>query len=329
MYIEGFMFDIAIIGEVMLEFSPAKGKNYALGISGDTYNSACTLVGLGINVTYITSLGVGQPAELIRRDAALRQVKLLEPEAIVDKSPGLYIINNDEAGERCFNYWRDDSAAKALLNNEDLLFPLLTKIKDHDYIYFSGITLAVMSESCRSMLKHFMIDYRKQGGNVIFDPNYRPKLWLDLATATSAINEIGSYVDIYLPGFEEEEVLFGCTSPVDSIERLTALGINEVVIKNGPENCLLMSNNNVESIAVTPSTNVIDTTGAGDTFNGGYIGARLTGLTPKNAIDFALKAARQILSIKGGVLEEAQLVQLKSNLDRIINTKNNAKVSLS
>jgi len=314
------MTDIAIIGEVMLELSPLSGKNFTLGISGDTYNSACTLAGLDINTTYITSLGEGQSAELIRQDARQRQMHLLEPKAVINKFPGLYMITNDETGERFFDYWRSDSAAKALFNNEDLLLPLLKEIENHDYIYLSGITLALMSESSRMMFKEFLSDYREQGGKVIFDPNYRPKLWPNITTAIKAITDIQSVVDIYLPGYEEEEILYTISSVDEAVKRLFTIKTNEIVIKNGPENCLLITNQQVENIKITPSKNVIDTTGAGDTFNGGYIGGRLTGLTPQNAIEFAARAAGQVLTIKGGVLQTTQLTTLKENLNSMLNS---------
>jgi 2-dehydro-3-deoxygluconokinase len=318
-----FMIDIAVLGEVMLEFSLISEKNYTLGISGDTYNSACTLTGLDINVTYITSLGEGRPAEFIRQDAQHRGVRILEPETTLQKSAGLYMINNDEAGERFFNYWREDSAAKALFSNKHLLFPLLKKIIKHDYIYFSGITLSLINESCRPMFIQFLKDYRNIGGKVIFDPNYRPKLWFNQTNAVEAISEILPHVDIYLPGYEEEEILFGCASPNDATKRLLAIGISEVVIKNGSKSCLVICRSCVNCIEITPSTDIEDTTGAGDTFNGGYIGARLKGLTPSDAVSFASKAASQILSIKGGVLPVSQLFMLNQNLTEIIQNQQN------
>jgi 2-dehydro-3-deoxygluconokinase len=317
------MADIAIIGEVMLELSPLSEKNFALGVSGDTYNSACTLAGLGINTTYITSLGYGKSANIVRHDADQRGVHLLEPKTVINKSPGLYMINNDATGERFFDYWRSDSAASYLFNNEDLLVPMLKQIENHNYIYLSGITLALMSESCRSKLYLFLMDYRKQGGKVIFDPNYRPKLWPGKATALKAINEILMYVDIYLPGFEEEEILFNAKSADDVTQRLLTIEADEIVIKNGPQNCLLLTNNQMKNIEITPSTDVVDTTGAGDTFNGGYIGARLSGLSAIDSIKFAAKAASQILRIKGGVLQSAQLSALKESLDHITNSTEN------
>ncbi|MDX2369480.1 MAG: sugar kinase [Colwellia sp.] len=314
------MADIAIIGEVMLELSPLSKKNFALGISGDTYNSACTLAGLGINTTYITSLGDGQSAKAVRHDAVQRGVHLLEPKATINKSPGIYMINNDATGERFFDYWRSDSAASYLFNNEDLLLPLLKQVENHDYIYLSGITLALMSESCRSKLHRFLIGYRNQGGKVIFDPNYRPQLWSDKTTAKQAIDEMLMYVDVYLPGFEEEEILFNSTSLDDATRRLLTIEANEVVIKNGPENCLLITRGEVERVEITPSTDVVDTTGAGDNFNGGYIGARLSDIPAIDAIKFAAKAASQILMIRGGVLQTEQLLMLKENLNRLMNS---------
>ncbi|GAB56615.1 2-dehydro-3-deoxygluconokinase [Glaciecola punicea ACAM 611] len=317
------MTNIAILGEVMLEFSSTSERNYVLGISGDTYNTACTLAGLNISVTYITSLGEGQPAAIIRQDAQQRNVQILEPNSAFNKSAGLYIVYNDKDGERSFNYWRDDSAAKALFNNQDLLLPLLNQVKNHDYLYFSGITLALINTSNASIFIRFLEHYRQLGGKVIFDPNYRPSLWLNQAAATQAIKGILPHVDIYLPGYEEEEILFACTSSKDIFERLLAIDISETVIKNGSRNCSIIYNHCLTTVSITPSKNVIDTTGAGDTFNGGYIGARLAGLTPYDAVNFAAKAASQILLIKGGGLSTPHLSKLNKHLQIIQQQQSN------
>ena len=112
------------------------------------------------------------------------------------------------------------------------------------------------------------------------------------------------------------------TSVEMAAEQLKHSGINEVVMKNGSETCYLIDNNAIEQIKIIPAKMVLDTTGAGDTFNGGYIGARCLGISPVDAISFAASAATHILTIRGGVLPQTQLDELKISIKSIAHHSN-------
>lgn len=312
------MTDIAIIGEVMVELASLGDKKYSLGAAGDTYNTACTLQGLGIDVVYLTSIGTGQAANAIREHAAEYEVGLLEPADEPSRSPGLYMITNDDSGERSFDYWRNDSAAKALFSDSKALSALLQQVVKVGYCYFSGITLAIMSSECRALLLDYLAWYRRKGGKVIFDPNYRPALWDTQDMAANEMSVFRQQVDIYLPGFEEEERLFGATSVTSAAIQLMDAGVNEGVIKNGAESCTLVSRKTINQIRITPARSVLDTTGAGDSFNGGYIGARISGLKPDAAVTFAAVVAAKVLAVRGGVLQQKQMSGLKTQLLNIL-----------
>lgn len=308
------MTDIAIIGEVMMEFTSIGDKKYILGAAGDTYNTACTLQGLGVDVVYVTSLGFSSAADAIREHAVEHQLSLLEPEVQSELSPGLYMISTDVSGERSFDYWRNESAAKALFSDSAHLRLLLEQISPVPYCYISGITLALMNAECRLQLLDFLLNYRKLGGKFIFDPNYRPALWPDKTSAVREISVFKAHVDIYLPGFEEEQQLYGASSVTEAAIALMDAGLGEVVIKNGPESCTLVSKRTINQVSIAPSKLVVDTTGAGDTFNGAYMGARFSGFEPELAVRFAAQAAAKVIAVRGGVLPVRKIAKLKELL---------------
>ena len=301
------MSDIVILGEVMIELAPLAEQHYVLGTAGDTYNTACTLQGLGLDVSYVTALGAGRQADRIRAAAAAQSLSLVEPPMDAQRAPGLYIISTDSSGERSFEYWRRDSAASALLKQPDSLMALLEPLQATPCFYFTGITLALMNTDSRRALQAFLCAYRKSGGTVIFDPNYRPALWSSPDEAAQAISAVQTEVDIYLPGLEEEEALFGYSNITEATTALLAATAREVVIKNGAASCTLVANGRARDIAITPAREVVDTTGAGDTFNGAYIAARLRQCEAVDAIAFASRAAGEVLRVKGAVLDSAQL----------------------
>jgi 2-dehydro-3-deoxygluconokinase len=308
------MSDIVILGEVMIELAPLGEQRYALGTAGDTYNTACTLQGLGVSAAYVTALGAGAQADRIRSHAASQQLTLAEPDIDTARHPGLYMISTDETGERSFEYWRKDSAASALFKQPSTLLALLEPLKAVPYLYFTGITLALMNDASRQVLLTFLREYRHLGGTVIFDPNFRPALWSGTTEAAAAIGQVQALTDIYLPGFEEEETLFGFTSIDEAAHALLAGSAREVVLKNGAQTCTLIADSTVREVGIEPAQEVLDTTGAGDTFNGAYIAARLAGIAPVDAISFAGRTASEVLRVKGGLLPPAQLQQVKALL---------------
>jgi 2-dehydro-3-deoxygluconokinase len=81
-------------------------------------------------------------------------------------------------------------------------------------------------------------------------------------------------VDIALPTYDDEAVLWGDPSPEATVERLQAFGIPEIVVKNGPNSALVAAGGRSEFIPVPEVVVPVDTTAAGDSFNAAYIAAR-------------------------------------------------------
>ncbi len=308
------MTDIVILGEVMIELAPLDDNRYALGAAGDTYNTACTLQGLGLDVSYLTALGSGRQAQSIRTHAAAQGLTLAEPAIDPRRRPGLYLISTDSGGERSFEYWRSDSAASALFKQPDTLKALLESVQQVPCLYITGITLALMNAAGRQVFLAFLDSYQGRGGTVFFDPNYRPALWSGAAEAARAIGQLQARADIYLPGFEEEHSLFGFASVAEAAKARLAGTAREVVLKNGPNACTLVAAGAITEVGIEPAREIVDTTGAGDTFNGAYIAARLSNIAPLQAIAFAGRAAAEVLRVKGGLLRSDQLRQLKTFL---------------
>ncbi len=106
--------------------------------------------------------------------------------------------------------------------------------------------------------------------------------------------------DIALPTFPDEQALFGDKDAAACADRLAALGVKEIVVKDGTEPALVVSGD--ESVSV-PSVvaQAVDTTGAGDSFNGAYLAARLNGLAPVDAARKAHLVAARVVEIRGAL----------------------------
>src|SRR5918912_3153183 len=151
-------------------------------------------------------------------------------------------------------------------------------------IYFSGITLSLYSNTGLGRFLATVEMARKQGAKVAFDGNFRPRGWKgDLQRTRTVFMEALKRVDIALPTFDDEAVLWGDPSPDATVERMQAFGIGEIVVKNGPNSALVASGAQREFVPVPEVVVPIDTTAAGDSFNAAYIAARLSGQRPTDA----------------------------------------------
>ena len=81
-------------------------------------------------------------------------------------------------------------------------------------------------------------------------------------------------------------------------------GVNELVIKNGEQGILVVVNGETSKFAITPVKNVVDTTSAGDSFNGVYLGARIKGVSVSDSIALASKAAGFVIQHKGAIVDK-------------------------
>lgn len=309
---------IACIGEVMIELSPAHqpapqqaAKFKALGFAGDTYNTAITLSRLGVKTAYITRLGQDVYSDEIASILVDEGISTGGIARSATRTPGLYLIENTDDGERSFSYWRDRSAARELFEDETEATTVEKYWNQCEWLYFSGITLAILSDKGRDNFISALKRFRARGGKLAYDSNYRPRLWPSVEAAQKANDDALAISDIALLTLEDEAALWpnSVTDLQSAHERLKAFNISEIVFKRGAEDVVIYTNDETLRYEVKPIKNVVDTTAAGDTFNAGYLAARVKGLNPLIAAERAAKCAGIIIQYPGGVLERSIFLQ--------------------
>ncbi|TIU81750.1 MAG: sugar kinase, partial [Mesorhizobium sp.] len=127
-----------------------------------------------------------------------------------------------------------------------------------------------------------------------------PRLWPSREAAQAAILEALAVADIALPTFPDEQMLFGDPTPQATAERLGKL-TGEVVVKNGEQPALIALNGASQTVDAVHVATPVDTTGAGDSFNGGYLAARLAGHAPADAARRAHKVAAAVVQVRGAL----------------------------
>jgi 2-dehydro-3-deoxygluconokinase len=251
-----------------------------MGYGGDTVNTAVHLARAGHDVAYLTAMGSDPFSDDLvnvewRGEGLDTSLVLRDPA----RGAGLYAITTDADGERSFTYWRDNSAARNMFSLPGIE-AALAAAERADLIVYSLITLAILRPEARQQLYALCQRVRATGGRVAFDGNYRPLLWASAEEARSARNQAIACADIGLPTLEDETLLSGETNADAVAEHWRTLGCTETIVKLGERGCRLPGGNILPPPEVlTP----IDTSGAGDAFNGGYLAARMNGASVENA----------------------------------------------
>ena len=296
---------IVCIGECMVELSQAEAGLWRLGFAGDTLNTAWYLrarLKEDWQVAYLTRLGQDRFSNEMRAFIAGAGISTEAIQTDPDHTIGLYAISLDQ-GERSFSYWRGQSAARRLAEDPKALEAALDGA---DLAYFSGITLAILPEAGRATLLAALARARAAGCKVAFDPNIRERLWPDAATLRHAITAGAAVADIVLPSFDDEARWFGDADPQATRARYAALGANEIVVKNGAGALCLWQAGSTETCMSFPAVTPSDTTGAGDSFNGGYLAARLAGADQTMAARHAHDLAARVVCAPGALLPMAE-----------------------
>lgn len=296
---------IAIIGECMIELRKNSGV-LEQGFGGDTLNTAVYLSRLthaqGISTSYLTGLGRDPFSQQM---LTAWQAESLDTELVAisdDKLPGIYAIETAPDGERSFCYWRNDSAAKYWLRDQDIP-QLAHSLRDHQMIYLSGISLAILPPDCSDALLELLRLCRAQGASIAFDNNYRPALWPSPQQAQNVYRQVLALTDIAFLTFDDEQALYGDEAEQQAIERTQALGVKEIVIKRGGDCCLVVTQAGVESIAPLPVKQIVDTTAAGDSFSAGYLAKRILGGSTSDSALAGHTLAGAVIQQRGALID--------------------------
>ena len=300
---------IASIGECMIELRHLSEARLDLAFGGDTFNTAAYLARLAgdtLAVDYVTALGDDPYSAAMRAAIAAEGVGTGLIAALPGRLPGLYSIRVDARGERSFHYWRREAAARAMFDGE-AGERLVAALSTYRWLYVSGITLSILEPAARERLFALLGTARARGTRVAFDTNFRPRGWPDRDVARATMTRALGLTDIALPTFPDEAALFGDADPDATVARMAALGVPEIVVKNGPDPVRLRSTAGDENVACPPVAEIVDTTAAGDAFNAAYLAARIGGAAPREAARAGVRLAGTVIGHRGAVIPRAAM----------------------
>ncbi|MBY5946154.1 sugar kinase [Photobacterium rosenbergii] len=308
---------VALIGECMIELNGAPFGDMHQTYGGDSLNTAVYLArtaGKSAEVHYVSALGSdaisdgmitrwqeeGVSTDLVLRDGS--------------RQPGLYLIQLDDKGERTFLYWRNQSAARYMLQHDDFEH-VATQLGKMDMVYLSGISLAILPQQDRQKLVELLGLLAESGVDILFDTNYRPALWESAEQAQECYQQVFSYTALALVTNDDEANLWGDSNEEATLERLKAAGVRQAVVKMGAKGNYYedFTTQTRTSVATTPVKQVIDTTSAGDSFNASFMAGLVNGKSPVKCSEQGHLLAGTVIQHKGAIIPHQAMAHINFN----------------
>ena len=263
------MYDVAALGELLIDFTPAgKSKNgmqlFERNPGGAPANVLCALQNLGMKTAFLGKVGKDMHGDFLR---CVLNEKGVNTDGLVQDSgvfTTLAFVKLSETGERSFSFARKPGA-DTCLRIEDLSEQILKNCK---LFHFGSLSLT--NEPSRSATIKAAQIAKGAGAIISYDPNYRAPLWENEQEAAVQIRKVLPMVDIIKISDEETALVTGDTNCENAAGGLLNIGISCAVITLGKSGALVATANALECVEGC-DVEVVDTTGAGDAFWGGFL----------------------------------------------------------
>lgn len=263
------MADFYALGEMLIDFTPA-GKT-AAGIpmfeqnpGGAPANVAVQAARLGVSAGFIGKVGNDMFGTFLKQTLETNGVDTANMLLTDDTATSLAFVQLSETGDRDFSFYRNPGADTQIrfeeINTADL---------DHAKVLCFG-SLLLTAEPGRTAVPQIVRYAREHGVITAYDPNWRQPLWPDEKTGIEAMKSLLPLADIIKASDEELEMLTGCAEIETGAKVLFEQGIQIVVVTRGAKGCVVCTKDGTIDLP-TYDTQVVDTTGSGDSFFGAFL----------------------------------------------------------
>lgn len=265
------MYDVTALGEVLIDFTEAGVSDggqrlFEQNPGGAPANVLVALQHLGLSTAFIGKVGTDMHGEFLRQTLEREGVDCTGLVADPDAFTTLAFVALAPTGERTFSFARKPGADTQLTADE-----LARDVIAASKVFHVG-SLSLTDEPARSATLAAIACAREAGCTLSYDPNYRANLWPDPETAAEQMRSVVPSMDLVKISDEECALMTGCSDPAQAADALLAQGAKVVAVTLGGSGAYVRCADGGREVPGFPAS-VVDTTGAGDSFWGGFLAA--------------------------------------------------------
>lgn len=291
------MFDVTALGEILIDFTPC-GKSEAgqrifeQNPGGAPANVLACLSKCGKETAFIGKVGKDMHGAFLKEvlvENGIATEGLVED---ADVFTTLAFVALSDTGERSFSFARKPGADTCLREEE-----LKEEIIRNSKVFHIG-SLSLTAEPAKGTTFKALEIAKGAGCIISYDPNYRAPLWDSKEAAIEGMRSVVSFVDVMKISDEETELLTDCKEPKEAALKLVESGVSIVVVTLGADGALVCTK---EGSTIVPGykANMVDTTGAGDSFWGGFLNKLLE--SQKRPSEVSLEVAAEFAKFGNAV----------------------------
>ncbi|MBY0435119.1 MAG: carbohydrate kinase family protein [Cyclobacteriaceae bacterium] len=302
------LYDVVVIGELNVDLIlnqvdkfPSIGKevlasHMTLTLGSSSAIFASNLSTLGSKVTFVGNLGHDNFGDHIIASLKSRGVDTENINRSVKQNTGATIVLNFDEDRAMVTY----PGAMKYLSIQDVSDEVL---KHSRHLHLSSIFLQT------GIIQDVVQLYKKAkevGLTTSLDPQWDPAEKWNLN-----LKELLPYVDIFMPNLTELTSLTNAVDLKSAIDKLKSFA-NKIVVKNGSNGAYLWENNELIHQTSFLNKEVVDSIGAGDSFDSGFIHQFLNGKSNKECLEFGALTGAINTTRSGGTnaFENLSLVKM-------------------
>lgn len=266
--------DIAALGELLIDFTEAGYgadgmRLFEQNPGGAPANLLTVASHMGYRTEFIGKVGKDMHGAFLKKTLEKEGIgisNLIEDDQYFTTLA--FVAIDEKSGEREFSFARKPGADTQLRADE-----LNMDILQNCRIFHFG-SLSLTDQPVHDATLTAIIRAKEAGALISYDPNYRASLWGSEAAAVENMKSVISYADVMKVSDEESLLLTGETTYEAAADKLLAMGPKLIAVTLGGDGVLMATVEKKERIAGF-SVQSVDTTGAGDSFWGGFLSAYL------------------------------------------------------
>lgn len=305
--------DVVVIGETLIDLiseeetdSLFEATTFRKYLGGSPANIATTVAKLGGQAAIISKTGIGAFGQFLK--AELRRAGVKTDYMVMDHRVHTTVIFVSRT--------KGTPDFEALRSGDYHLEPQEVSeeaIRRAKVIHAS--TFALSREPCRAAVERAFQLAQTQGKIISLDPNYSPKIWPDYPEAMEVLRHMMGYATLAKPSLDDARRIFGeGKSPEAYIDLFHALGPQVIVLTMGAEGIILSVAGQRTHIPAQP-VNIVDATGAGDSFWAGFLVALLDGNSLERCVYFAREVVGRKLVTVGPLPHDLSREELYRAID--------------